>query len=151
MSPDLEGDPLIPEPDPVRAHVRRQRILRQLPPDATCLFCHERDPDLLSTRKGYRRLLEEHHVAAFDNDPELTVVLCRNCHAKVTAGQFDAETFVPGGAESDLERVAFGLRSVGVFFAMFSRTMFVWADRLLSQARNLDENSPGWRNDHEER
>src|SRR5688500_6013898 len=76
------------EHDAVNNAARHSRRSRRLGPDARCLLCPQTDPRALSHYP--RVVLEEHHVVARLNDNELTVVLCRSCHAIETDRQRDA-------------------------------------------------------------
>ena len=62
---------------------RKQRRLETLGMnEPRCGTCDERDD----------RVLEAHHVAGRKNDPA-TVIVCRNCHRKVTDDQEDHPSF----------------------------------------------------------
>lgn len=62
---------------------RKQRRLETLcTDDPRCGTCDERDD----------RVLEAHHVAGRKNDPG-TVIICRNCHRKVSDDQEDHPAF----------------------------------------------------------
>jgi len=86
------------EPDPIGNDAREAEHLRKLgPPPHICLFCGIDDPIVLLRKtlawlqaRVPPRLLEEHHVGGENHDPNLTVLLCRTCHWKVTAGYFRA-------------------------------------------------------------
>src|SRR5712692_728683 len=69
-------------PDPARTDARRARRRRRLGPGAACAVCGESDPLVLTTSK--RRIVQAHHVVGRRHDPDLTVVLCLNCHARAT-------------------------------------------------------------------
>jgi len=81
--------------------IRKQRRLEKLQSNApVCGTCGEAD----------YRVLERHHVAGRKHDPA-TVVICRNCHRKVTDEQKDHPSCQPG-AESPLH--AIGLFLLGL-------------------------------------
>jgi hypothetical protein len=66
--------------------IRKQRRLEKLGSnDPICGTCGERD----------YRTLERHHVAGRKHDPD-TVVICRNCHRKVSDDQKAHPGFEPG-------------------------------------------------------
>lgn len=66
--------------------IRKQRRLEKLGSNApVCGTCGECD----------YRVLEKHHVAGRKHDPD-TVVICRNCHRKVSDDQKDHPTVEPG-------------------------------------------------------
>jgi hypothetical protein len=137
----------LPEPDPIRADRRRARRRASLAADAACLLCGIRDIDALLP--AGRSLLEDHHVLGRAATSELTVVLCRNCHAMQTARQHDHAALPPlgNGAISDsvLERVARGLISLAVFLHELAHTLQGLASQLLAVVRQLDVTTPGWR------
>lgn len=84
-------------PDKIAREKRRQMRLEKLGTNnPICGVCGEADP----------RCLERHHVAQHEHDP-ITVVVCRNCHRKVSDDQRDHPTSV---AEADLL-----LQSIGHF------------------------------------
>lgn len=76
-----------------------------------------------------RRLLEEHHVVGENHDPNLVVLLCRNCHWKITEGNLQAG--IDMQYEPDLQkRVATMLKAEAVFFEMFAESLWQWATLL---------------------
>jgi hypothetical protein len=137
----------LPEPDPIRADRRRARRRASLAVDAACLLCGVRDIDALLP--AGRSLLEDHHVLGRAAAPELTVVLCRNCHAIQTARQHDHGALPPLGkgvaSDSVLERVARGLISLSVFLHELAHTLQLLASQVLVFVRQLDGAVPGWR------
>src|SRR6185369_2571118 len=60
---------------------------RRLGPDPRCIGCGESNPTILVRAK--RTLFEHHHPLGEAHVPDLTVVVCRNCHAKLSAAQVD--------------------------------------------------------------
>jgi hypothetical protein len=71
--------------------------------DRSCVLCGETDP---------RVLKEEHHVFGRVNSPE-TIIVCRNCHDKITAVQNEAS---PSNRKADSDpiiKMAHKLRSIG--------------------------------------
>lgn len=81
--------------------IRKQRRLEKLGSnDPICGTCGE--PDY--------RTLERHHVAGRKHDPD-TVVICRNCHRKVSDDQKDYADPAPG---SDQLLHAIGLFLIGL-------------------------------------
>ena len=73
--------------DPTRAAGRRYRKRLKLGDKPICAFDGETAPEALSLES--RTWLEAHHVFGFAHDPDTTLRLCLNCHAKVSAGQVD--------------------------------------------------------------
>lgn len=64
----------------LRREKRRQRALERLGTNtARCAECRETD----------WRCLEAHHIAGRDFDDAATVILCRNCHRKLSDDQMD--------------------------------------------------------------
>jgi hypothetical protein len=103
------------------------------------------DPMVLATRKGLRSILEEHHVSGVANDRDTTVVLCLNCHAKVSNAQRDAGVFESYGSPLYLEQLISALRSEGTFLEAFAKSRFENADRIAKLVARLDETYPQWR------
>lgn len=59
---------------------REQARLRRLgSSNPNCGCCPEYDS----------RCLERHHLAGRNNDPDFTVIVCRNCHRKLSDDQLD--------------------------------------------------------------
>ena len=71
--------------------VRGARLLKRFGPDAACAWCGESRLHLL---------LEFHHPAGRAHDPDLTIILCRNCHAIASEGQHCGA--VPMKAQADI-------------------------------------------------
>jgi hypothetical protein len=137
----------LPEPDPIGADRRRARKRDKLPPDAQCMRCGIRDPDVLLP--GSVPLLEEHHVLGRAAAPDLTVVLCRNCHAILTGRQHDHNALPPLGRgtprDSSLERDARALVSLALFVEELAPSLNRIAAELFALARQFDIAVPGWR------
>ncbi len=123
---------------------------RQVPEDAACVLCGERDPLVLTpetsptTAAAARRLLEAHHVAGRAHEPDMTVWLCRNDHAKLT------EVMRAGGVSMQpqaniLERLIAVLTGVGRFLVALGETCLRWAAALARLLMGLDAAHPGWR------
>lgn len=130
--------------DPVGNDVRKVRRARRLGPDAVCVRCGVRDPVQL-IRAG-RSLLEEHHVAGYVNDPALTVVVCRNCHAELSEAQRDDALDLRFRADKmSLERLEGVLRGLAEFFALLAESLGGWADELAGTVTRLDRDFSGWR------
>jgi hypothetical protein len=135
------------EPDPIGADRRRARKQAKLPPDARCLLCGISDPDVLL--RAAATLLEEHHVLGQAAAPDLTAVLCRNCHAMLTGRQHDHHALPPLGRgarrDSSLERDARALVSLALFVEELAPALNRIAAELFVLARQLDIAVPGWR------
>lgn len=132
------------ERDPIGNDSRRRRQAAKLRPDPACLFCLERDPDCLRSVK--KTLLDGHHVAGKANDAETVVTLCRNCHAKVTAGMLRAGMQLwRDDGRSTPEKAAQFLFGLGLLFGMLMAACESWGTRLQAHVAQLDEKLPEWR------
>jgi hypothetical protein len=140
--PTREPDP---DPDPIATSARKQRQTRRLPADAACGLCGETEPSVLVMVKCPKALLEGHHAAGRYNDPNVIIVLCRNCHTKATNGQLDVGALPPGRAPSLLERLVLALKSLGSFFELLAKTCYLWAAGLTAVVACLDVHAAGWR------
>ncbi len=134
---------------PLRAANRDRRRLAALgvdpdDPDApspVCVLCGEDRLFTLHARQG-------HHVAGRVNDPELTVVVCLNCHAEQTEGhrrvgvRLRDDPVVP---PTQLDRLAATLAGAGVFLRELGDRSAEWADYLRRLVPALDDRVPGWR------
>jgi hypothetical protein len=130
--------------DPVGDDARRARRERRLGPEAVCVVCGEESPELLTRVR--RSVLERHHVAGEANDPDLTVVVCRNHHALLTEAQRVSGIKLCRAADRvSLERLEAVLRGLADFFVMLAYALREWADELGRTIRRLDEGWPGWR------
>jgi hypothetical protein len=130
--------------DPIGEDARRARRERRLGPEAACVICGETDPAVL-LRVG-RSLLDQHHLGGKVNDPELTVVVCRNHHAVLTeAGRVSGIELDRRAERSSLERLEAVLRGLADLFALLVQALRGWADELRDTICRLDEGWPGWR------
>ena len=145
MTSTSDDNPMRPDPDPIGRDGRRNRLARQLPIDAACALCGERNLQVLKKVKVKRSLLEGHHVAGKDNDKLLLAVLCLNCHAKATALQLDIGAFPSGRRTSCLEAMELAMRSVGTFFEQLAEACYRWASQLARVIVVLDRALPAWR------
>jgi hypothetical protein len=136
--------------DSIARDVRKLQRERRLGDDAACTVCGETTPEQLS-RVG-RALLDEHHLAGRVNDPAATVLLCRNCHALVTARMLDAA--IPLGHRDQrclLERLEAVLRAIAVFATVLAEMLARWADQVAGLISALDRAHPRWRDLEEAR
>ncbi len=126
---------------------RRRRITLGLDPDDTdapppaCTLCGEWRLFALHARSG-------HHVAGRVNDPDLTVILCLNCHAEQTEAHRRVGVPLrddPVAAPTLLDRLAATLAGTGVFLRELGDRLVEWADYLRRIVPALDERVPGWR------
>ena len=120
---------------------RRARRSARIGPDARCVLCHAANPELLIRVK--RTILEAHHIVGLANDVTATVILCRNCHAKVTEKQreFGASFEVP---ESLLDKAISVLRHLAALFYVVADMMRVLADQLVALLSGLSKRYPDW-------
>lgn len=135
-------DPL-PEPNPIANDRRRARKRHQLPEDAACAFCGERNPDAL--RPFRRTTTEAHHPAGEANDPDLVVALCMTHHAIVTALGWDAALDLTRRPVTVLARAAGALQSLAVFLQALAEALLRLARELLALEAGLDRRLPSWR------
>jgi hypothetical protein len=77
--------------DPVKKAVRRARRQQRLGSEASCALCGVADQESLrivedpKLRDRIRQIvLERHHPLTSAQDPDLTIILCRTCHALAT-------------------------------------------------------------------
>jgi hypothetical protein len=131
-------------PDPIGNDVRKLARERRLGEGAVCVLCGKDDSDALM-RVG-RTLLEAHHLGGEANDRSLTVVVCRNCHARLSEGQRDSGVDLRRRPErSSLERLEAVLRGLADFCALLAKGLCYWADELARTVGRLDRDFPGWR------
>jgi len=120
-------------------HARREQLLGREPRCARC-DCAEFDA-LIPTK---HRLLEKHHIAGRNHDPDLTLVLCRNCHAILT------EQLRKNGADMReqptlLERIVAILRAIGTALTFIGQALLRWAEELARFILDLDASDFAWR------
>jgi hypothetical protein len=104
--------------------VRRQLALERLGTnDPRCVTCGESD----------RRCLERHHIAGICHDDE-TVIVCRNCHRKLSDMQKDHPK--PIGSQPDpFERIAYFLLGIADLFELLIERLRQFAATLIAQVR----------------
>jgi len=133
----------MPEPKPIANDRRRARKRHELPPDAACVFCGERNPEKLIAVR--RSVLDGHHAAGEVNDPDLIVVLCKNHHAVVTALGWDAALELTHRPLSVLARAAGALQSLAVFLQSLAEALLRFASEFRALEAALDRRYPSWR------
>lgn len=131
-----------PTIDPVANTVRRAKREQLLGDDPVCLLCGLANIDsLIAVSRG---VLEAHHLVGRANDGDLTVPLCRNCHAEITEGYRDAG--VPLNAPPTfLHKIAAILRAFGAFFLTIGQRFADWAEAVIRFVERLDRSVPTWR------
>jgi hypothetical protein len=85
--------------DPIGTTIRGERRQARLGDGPhVCILCGcsdpvaliDKTPDWLKHHGIPKTLFEQHHPAGRHHDPELTVLICRNCHAVATEGHLQA-------------------------------------------------------------
>lgn len=109
---------------------------------ATCANCGIQASPAL--RRVAPRLFEDHHPFGRHHMPEVTVVLCANCHAMHSAGQLD------DGVElrptpTVLERLVAITGALGSHLRVLSDALLNWSDRGTKLINGLDHDYPDWR------
>lgn len=128
--------------NPIGAAARRTRREEILGENPICLLCGEKE--FWALILAPEKLLENHHVAGKAHDPDLTLTICLNCHAR------QHELLRVAGASmkpanSFLERLALILRGLGVHLQILADKFVVWAQMLLDLVTDLDAKFPKWR------
>jgi hypothetical protein len=127
--------------DPIKKDARHSRRKR-LRLNRTCIVCGLSDPASLVITK--RSLIEQHHLVGRVNEADLTVPLCRNHHAQLTAKYTD-EGISMKPPETILHRLEVIARAIGVFFIYLGHHFKDWADSLAELIKGLDKTYPTWR------
>jgi len=134
---------------PVTSALRTGRRLAAVgvDPDAeeastpVCVLCAEGRLFALHAREG-------HHVAGRINDPELTAVVCLNCHAEQTERHRQVGVRLrddPVVPPILLDRLDATLTGAGVFLSELGSRLVEWATYLRRIVAVLDDRAPGWR------
>lgn len=132
------------ERDPIQNDARALRRQRQLGADAACVLCGITTPAVL--RRVHRSLLERHHVLGDAIAPDLTVPLCRNCHAVASAGQRARGADLDHRRERTLLEVLIAvLAELGAFLCAVGSSLSAWAECLRAFVGTLDRAMPQWR------
>jgi hypothetical protein len=132
------------ETNPAQNDARKARHKRKLRGATTCARCGEKDlAVLVDPEKCSGPLHEVHHVAGRENSKELTVTLCRNCHAKLTEGLRDAGVDMTK-PETLLHQVVNILKALAKLFQNIGKILWdlaVAIAKRLQEVRHLD---PVW-------
>ena len=127
--------------DPIGDDLRQVRRARRLGAGAVCVLCGVENP---VEPRVERSLLEAHHLGGVANDARLTVVVCRNCHARLTeAGRVDGVELDHDDDRPLLERLEAVLRGQAAFDELRAQRARVWADELAAEAARRDGDEPG--------
>lgn len=114
--------------NPVRAARRKVELSESFGDERpVCMYCGCAELSLL--RRVSRKFLEEHHLLGRNHDPNLTVFLCRNCHALSHEHLLDAGVDLQSEPDP-IKRVATMLRAEAVHFEMLAQTKRWQADLL---------------------
>jgi hypothetical protein len=131
------------QPDPIKNDRRRARKQLKLPADAVCVLCGETTPAVLL--RVERTVLDGHHPLGEGIAPELTVPLCRNCHAVQTQAQLDVGVALRRQRRALPEVVASVLCALGVFLKALGDRLLRWGKQLNDLVSAFDRDLPGWR------
>lgn len=106
--------------NPARAARRKIELREKLKAEQpVCFYCGCRE--LVTLRRVPRKFLEDHHLLGQNHDSNLTVPVCRNCHALLHEKLLNAG--VDLRTEPDpIQRVATMLRAEAVHLEMLAAT-----------------------------
>lgn len=131
-----------PAIDPIASEARRAKRERLLGDDPACFLCGMKNLPALMPMA--RSILEAHHVVGRENDAELTVPACRNCHAELTEGYRDAGVTL-NRPPTFLHQLAAVLRAIGAMLIALGNKCAEWGAKLLRIIDQLDAAAPAWR------
>jgi hypothetical protein len=119
--------------NPKKTATRKAKRQRRLPPDAVCSTCKE----------SAHIALEMHHPMGVTHEPDLTIPLCKNCHARATEDQLREE--VPlSAADTFLDRIAAIFGSLAAFFRFLADSFNRLQSQVKEFAGKLDAKFPEW-------
>jgi hypothetical protein len=97
-------------------------------------------------RRAKLHLIEYNHVAGRANDPDLTVPMCLNCHARYSAMQrlndVDLEWYPERTA---LDWVRDSAAQIAYLLRQLADVLELWAEALGTASAGLDDKYPFWR------
>jgi len=130
------------EKNPIKNDKRKASRTRVLGEGSFCVVCGYADSAGLTATAS--KLLEDHHSVGRNHDPDLTVALCRNCHAELTEGVRKA------GADMIekphvLDRIIHILRALGAFFRMLGEAFQRWAQEIEDTLKRITNHFGNWR------
>jgi hypothetical protein len=137
------------EQNPIDNDARRERRKRMLPQPA-CVICGISNVDQLVAVKvrlinpGALHLIDEHHLAGRENNPDLVVTVCLNHHAVLTAKNLDFGVSMKA-PDTVLDRLVATMRGLAAFFILLGESLIDWAELLVRLIRGLDKNCAQWR------
>lgn len=126
--------------DPIKTVARRATRKRRLPDDAVCIHCGQEELECLKAKK----LLEEHHVLGVAHDAEVTVALCRNCHAIYSDDQIREGVQLQPQANL-IETAIAMLQGLAAFFRRLVDGFERMIEMLQTGVLRLDASHPDWR------
>ena len=105
---------------------RREQHYRRLGTrNPLCVVCSESDP----------RCLEGHHIAGAKHHRDV-IIVCRNCHRKLTDQQFDHVPTTVLRASADLEAIGRYLLGLSDQYAMTAETLQFFGELLLNESKH---------------
>jgi hypothetical protein len=114
--------------NPVRSARRKAELREKLGDEhPVCFYCGYAEP--VALRRVRRKVFEEHHPVGRNHDPNLTISVCRNCHALRHEGLLDAGVDLEAISDPK-KRVAMMLRAEAIHHEAFARTKREQADLL---------------------
>lgn len=103
------------------SEIREQRRLRRLGTSfPRCGVCGETDS----------RCMERHHLAGQKNDPDTIVIVCRNCHRRLSDEQLDHPAFA--APHEHLKRTAYFMLGLADMLSLIVETLRKSAAALFS-------------------
>ena len=128
--------------DPIRTELRRTKREERHGAGATCVICGESALETLIQAPA--ALIEQHHPLGQNHEPDITLPVCRNHHAKLH------EQYAQEGADlrtqpTFMERLLQMLRALAAFFRMLGEAFASWAQKLERFLQQLDLRLPEWR------
>lgn len=123
--------------DPIKTEKRRAKRELMVGRDQACASCGI--SDLFALRR-----FEEHHAAGKAHDPNLTVVLCLNCHALATEAQRQEGVDLTQQL-NPIEVAAQALKSLLAFFRLLCDGFERFIEGLSNEVARLDREHPSWR------
>jgi len=128
--------------DPIGARGRKYRRRQKLGDAASCAMCGITDPTVLM--KTDRAFFEEHHVLGQAHVPHLTITVCRNCHARLSAAQ--TNDAVPLKRQSTLlQRLIAIVLALASLLKALGEELLTWATKADRFTSGLDATFPEWR------
>jgi hypothetical protein len=131
------------KPDSVGSEVRKARRERRLGARAACVLCRFSDPAAL--HRVDRSLLERHHVLGRVHAEEVTLPLCRNCHALETERMRDAGIPLDHERRHLLETLEAVLLGLATFLRSLAAALERYGSDLAALIAQLDQGIPSWR------